>query len=132
MSARKDDTAKIPLDLLPFDALMAVGRVLAVGKSKYGAHNWRTSGGLAWSRLLGALLRHTFDWAMGQDLDPESGESHMAHAACCSLFLVSYVLGGLGVDDRLNSSKAVADTRHETDKQLVSQVNLPEWFSHLR
>jgi len=94
----KHDAGKPALHLLPFDALVEVSRVLAHGAGKYSAHNWR--GGMAWSRLLRAALGHLFAWAGGQDLDPESGLSHLAHAVCCVLFLISYAETSGGEDDR--------------------------------
>lgn len=86
--AQKYDDGKNALQLLPFLALEEVGKVLAFGAKKYGDHNWRQ--GMKWSRLLGAALRHIFAWARGETLDRESGLSHLAHAACCILFLLEY------------------------------------------
>lgn len=55
---------------------------------------------MAWSRMLGACLRHLFSWAKREEADPESGLSHLAHAACCVLFLIDYERRGAGQDDR--------------------------------
>jgi hypothetical protein len=104
--AVKFDSEKVPLDLLPFEALVEVGKVLNFGAKKYARHNWRK--GFHWSRLLGAALRHLFSWARGEDRDPETGLSHLAHAACTVLFLLSHELEGLGEDDRVNSVKPAA------------------------
>lgn len=97
-AAVKFDGGKTRLELLPFDALSEVADVLAFGAQKYGPHNW--CGGMQWSRLIGAALRHIFAWAMGQDKDPETGLSHLAHAGCCILFLLAYQRRGVGEDDR--------------------------------
>jgi hypothetical protein len=97
--AMKLDAGKTPLDLLPFESLIEIGKVLEFGKKKYAAHKWRE--GMAWSRLLGALLRHVFKWAMGNDIDPETGLHELAHAGCCVVFLLSYALTGKGTDDRV-------------------------------
>lgn len=97
-SGHKDDTGKLPLDLLPVDALETVAEVLRLGREKYGARNWEA--GMAWSRLYAALLRHLWSWWSGQDRDPESGQPHLAHVACCALFLLSYALRRAGADDR--------------------------------
>jgi hypothetical protein len=86
----KKDEGKNRLDLIPFEALEEVGKVLTFGAQKYADHNWR--GGLKWSRCLGAAFRHLFAWARGVDKDEETGLSHLAHAACCVLFLLSYTL----------------------------------------
>ena len=94
---RKSDTSKNPLDLLPVDALQAVGAVLQYGATKYEPRNWEK--GLSWSRVYGAILRHLFAWWRGEDRDPESGLTHLSHAACCLLFLLTYELRKTGKDD---------------------------------
>ena len=96
--ALKSDQGKIPLELLPFESLNEVGKVLAFGAEKYGRYNWRT--GMEWTRFIGAALRHIFAWMRGETNDPESGISHLAHAACGLLFLLAYELNNVGEDDR--------------------------------
>lgn len=95
---RKDDGEKARWDLLPFDALDAVADVLKYGAKKYAPRNWEK--GMARGRLVAAGMRHTTQWAMGHDVDPESGRHHLAHAACCSLMLLALVLRKHGTDDR--------------------------------
>lgn len=98
MEGLKFDEGKVRLDLLPFDALTEVAKVLTHGANKYGDRNWEK--GMKWGRLLGAALRHLFAWARREDLDPETGLSHLAHAACSVLFLLTYTLRGIDGDDR--------------------------------
>lgn len=101
--AQKFDDNKPPLDLIPYSALELEARVLAFGAKKYDAHNWRQ--GMDWSRLIGAALRHVNAFNAGEDLDPESGLSHLGHARCCLGFLIEYQKKGLGTDDRYNKDK---------------------------
>lgn len=103
LTAKKFDSEKPRVDLLPTRALLETSKVLAFGAEKYGENNWRE--GFKWSRLIGALLRHTFAFMRGEDVDEETGLSHMAHAACCVLFLLEHVLLGYGVDDRFIEAK---------------------------
>lgn len=98
--AVKADDGKPACDLLPPAALLAVAEVLSHGAAKYGRHNWRFAGGLAWSRLVAALLRHLLAWQRGEDKDGDSGLPHLAHAACCALMLCEYQATGGGTDDR--------------------------------
>lgn len=74
------------MDLLDPHAMEQLALVLGFGAKKYAAHNWRK--GLSKSRLIGAALRHLFAYLGGQDHDPETGLSHVAHAMCCCMFLL--------------------------------------------
>ena len=98
MEAMKFDGGKPPLGLIPRSALIAEANVLAFGARKYAKHNWR--GGMDWSRLIDAALRHITAFNDGEDADPETGISHLAHARCCLGFLIEYAEKGLGRDDR--------------------------------
>lgn len=93
-----DESTKIRYDLLPFEPLEDIARVLAFGASKYGENNWKR--GARWGRYFAALLRHLTAWWRGQDLDPETNLPHLAHAGCCLLFLMSYQQNKWGQDDR--------------------------------
>ena len=84
---RKDDAGKRRMDLLPPLAVEAVADVLTFGAAKYGPDNWRMVDGRHW-RYHAAALRHVFAWARGERSDPETGQHHLAHAACCLLFLL--------------------------------------------
>ena len=81
----KADQGKIPLDLLDPIALEGLAAVLQFGANKYAAHNWR--GGILYSRLIAALLRHIFAIIKGELIDEESGLPHIDHAQCCAMFL---------------------------------------------
>lgn len=93
MQADKADQGKTPWELLPMDALEEVAKVLGYGAEKYGKWNWTK--GMVASRLVGAACRHLLrEWWCGRKVDPETGLSHLAHAICCLLFLLSYELRG--------------------------------------
>jgi hypothetical protein len=84
---RKDDGGKPRWDLLPFAALEDVARVLEFGARKYAPDNWRKVEGWRW-RYTRAGFGHLAAFARGEKLDPESGLPHLAHAACCLLFIL--------------------------------------------
>lgn len=94
----KFDNGKPPMSLIDRHALEAIAQVLAFGANKYAAHNWRK--GIQYSRLLDAALRHLYAFADGEDLDPESGLSHVAHAGCCIVFLLGMIQDHPELDDR--------------------------------
>ncbi|MBS4019586.1 MAG: hypothetical protein KGZ68_15285 [Dechloromonas sp.] len=93
MSGVKFDQDKPRMDLLDAHAIEQLALVLSFGAQKYAAHNWRK--GLSKSRLIAAALRHIFAYLRGENTDPESGLSHVAHAMCCCMFL-------LGLEHRLD------------------------------
>ena len=83
----KHDEGKAPYDLLPWLSVAAVVRVLDFGARKYAPNGWRSVEG-AKGRYFAACMRHVLAWWRGEVDDPESGEPHLAHAACCILFLL--------------------------------------------
>jgi hypothetical protein len=96
--AMKFDDNKLPVNLLSSEALLQTAAVLKFGADKYHAHNWRD--GFAWSRPLAAAMRHIMAYNDGEDKDPESGLSHLAHAACCIMFLLEFEKTHPHLDDR--------------------------------
>lgn len=95
---QKFDSDKLRYELLPPELLEEVARVLTFGAHKYSARNWEL--GMAWSRPFAALMRHMWAWWRGEEKDPETGYSHLSHAACCIAFLLSYEARNVGTDDR--------------------------------
>lgn len=85
-------------DLIPFEALDEVARVYGMGAEKYDDWNWAK--GFAWSLSIGAAFRHMASYAAGEDLDPESGLPHPAHAVFHMLALITFRQHDLGTDDR--------------------------------
>lgn len=100
LEGKKFDQEKIRADLLPVDSLLEISKIFTFGAKKYGDRNWEK--GMNWSRIYGALLRHIFSWWLGEDKDPETKETHLAHAGCCIMFLLAYEKRGVGLDDRPN------------------------------
>lgn len=94
----KHDQDKVRMDLVPWDAVVEIAKILTFGARKYADRNWEK--GFNWSRVYGALMRHLTLWFQGQDTDNETGRSHLSHAGCCIFFLLAFVLRGVGVDDR--------------------------------
>lgn len=90
---------KCPLHLLPPSALSQTAWVMALGARKYGPWNWRENKVEAMT-YVGAILRHLNAWASGEDLDPESGYSHLAHiSAGCNIIMDASHVGNL-IDNR--------------------------------
>ncbi len=96
----KLDAGKPPMSLLDSYALEQIALVLAFGAGKYDRHNWR--GGIRFSRLIDAALRHLLVFNNGEDNDPESGLPHLAHAGCCIMFALWMSKHRGDLDDRFN------------------------------
>lgn len=95
----KHDSGKPRYELIPPEALEGTVRVLTFGARKYGDRNFER--GILYSRVFGAAMRHLWTWWRGEDNDPETGESHLHHAACCVMMLQTYTERSMkGFDDR--------------------------------
>lgn len=103
---RKDDSGKSPMHLIAPELLDLTAEVLAHGAEKYAPRNWEK--GMAWHRPFAALMRHMWAWWRGEERDPETGLSHLGHAACCLMFLIAYQDRGIGADDRPKLVKEAA------------------------
>jgi hypothetical protein len=87
MEGRKDDGGKLRYELLPMAPIDEVVRVLTFGAQKYADDNWRHVPD-GEDRYYAAAMRHLSAWRQGENIDPETGRSHLAHAACCLVFLM--------------------------------------------
>jgi hypothetical protein len=128
MSAIKHDKGKPRLELLSVPALNQIAGALAFGAGKYGDHNWRE--GFDWSRLYGAALRHLTAHMDGEDKDPESGLSHLAHLGCCVMFLLEHEARGLGKDDRYKATTKEDNIRYTVldnhGREVLSNLTLDD------
>lgn len=98
MSGTKHDAGKEPLDLIPYESMQEIAKVLAFGAKKYAPFNWTK--GIAYSRLLAAAMRHMHAYNSGIDKDEETGISHLGHAGCCIMFLLWMEKNRPDLDDR--------------------------------
>lgn len=56
--------------------------------------------GIAHTKIMDSILRHLTSWLCGEDTDPESKRSHLAHAMCCLNMLAYLVENKPELDDR--------------------------------
>jgi hypothetical protein len=87
----KYDGSKRRYSLLPWAAVRSVVDVLEYGARKYAPDNWRKVPD-ARRRYYDATMRHVDAWWAGELLDSESHLPHLAHAACCVIFLLAFEL----------------------------------------
>jgi hypothetical protein len=87
MQGVKYDSDKLDWSLVPVDSMEKVIEVLMFGAKKYAPGNWKKVED-AERRYYNAAMRHLTATQRGEELDPETGLAHLAHAACCLLFLL--------------------------------------------
>lgn len=93
MRGNKHDAGKPRWNLVPWLALEEIVVVLGLGADDYGVGNWMYVKD-ARERYFAACMRHLVAWHGGQVRDPKTGRHHLAHAACCLLFLLWFSLAG--------------------------------------
>ena len=96
--AVKNDLGKLRYDLVPINALEELTKVLTFGAKKYADRNWEK--GFEWGVVYAALMRHITAWWRGEDIDPESGLSHLSHAMCNIAFLIEFLNTHPEMDNR--------------------------------
>lgn len=89
---------KLRWDLIPPE-LEEIVEIYTMGAKKYAPRNWEK--GMSWMVCFASLMRHTWKWLRGEDLDEESGRPHMAHVAWNAIALVVYYRRQIGTDDRV-------------------------------
>jgi len=114
---KKYDDGKPRVDLVSSEFIEGMGVVRGFGAGKYGDWNW--ANGIKFSRNIAAALRHLLAFARGEDIDPESGESHLLHAACCLEHLYVNQLYTPEYDDRWKrpSKEATVQTKRTRDNE---------------
>ena len=90
---------KVSLSVLPAQVLMEIGLALMEGGRKYGVSNYRVAGVRA-SVYYDASMRHLMSWWEGQDIDPDSGLSHVTKAIAGLTVLRDSMLNDMCNDDR--------------------------------
>lgn len=93
-------------------SLLKLAEVAGYGAEKYSHLNYVR--GFDWSLSYNALQRHLMAFWGGEDLDPESGLPHLAHAAWHCMTLLTFVNRQRGTDDRMaRFLETLEDPKHE-------------------
>lgn len=95
---------KVPMSVVPSGVLMDLALAMLEGASKYGRHNYRVAGVRA-SVYYDAAIGHLMDWWEGDDIDADSGLSHVTKAMASLAVLRDAMLQGKLTDDRPPKSK---------------------------
>lgn len=95
---------KAPMSTVPANVLAEIGVAMLEGASKYGRHNYRAVG-VRGSVYYDGTMRHLMDWWEGEDIDPDSGMSHITKAITSLVVLRDAMIQGKFTDDRPPRSK---------------------------
>lgn len=90
---------KVPFTTVPMNVTAEIGLAMMEGALKYGRHNYRAIG-VRTSVYIDAALRHISAFWEGQDIDPDSGISHITKAMACLIVLRDSQMIGNEIDDR--------------------------------
>ena len=90
---------KAPMSTVPANVLAEIGVAMLEGASKYGRHNYRAVG-VRGSVYYDGVMRHLMAWWEGEDLDPDSGMSHVTKAITSLVVLRDAMMHGKFTDDR--------------------------------
>ena len=90
---------KVPLSCVSAPVLAELGIGMLEGARKYGRHNYRVSK-VRSSVYYDATMRHMMQWWEGEDIDPDSGLSHITKAIASLVVLRDAMIQEQLVDDR--------------------------------
>lgn len=106
MGAKKPDVS-----LIPPVALLEESRVFQLGAAKYGPYNWREKT-VSTRVYTAAALRHILAYQDGEDIDPESGQSHLSHARACLAIIID-----AKYNDKLNDNRPLPGKAGELSRR---------------
>jgi hypothetical protein len=90
---------KVPMSVVSATVIAEIAVGMLEGASKYGRHNYRHSGVRA-SVYYDAAMRHLMAWWEGEDIDPDSGMSHITKCLTTLVVLRDAQQHGMCTDDR--------------------------------
>lgn len=108
---------------IPVHPLAQVAKVYGYGEKKYARGNYLKGYPYSWGT--DALLRHIHAFRAGEDIDPESGIHHLAHAAFHLFGLMEFQHRGIGTDDRMYKEPEGGDV-HSTSRLAVPPMGDPD------
>lgn len=93
------------LSVIPTTSLLHLGEVMKLGAKKYGAFNWRETKVPA-ETYIDAAMRHLLSFQDGENADPESGMSHLAHVMACCAIIIDATENNMLDDDRPKAGRS--------------------------
>lgn len=112
---------KVPLEYLEPALEVPLAHVMKHGADKYGLRNYRDTP-CKISTYVGAIRRHTLAWQQGEDIDPDSGQPHLAHIAACCAVMLGAEEAGTRVDDRTEKFSTQLSDRVHADGDMDAKA----------
>lgn len=123
---------KVPMSTVSAPVLMEMGLAMLEGDRKYGRHNYRVIGVKA-SIYYDAAMRHLMAWWEGEDIDPDSGLSHITKALSCLAVLRDSMINEKFTDDRPPKVKDgwIQELNKKTSEVIERYPNGKDPHTHL-
>jgi len=117
--AKKDDTGKPKISLIPKVALWGMAQAFTYGANKYG--KWNYKNGMEYTRLADAAYRHLSQFMDGQNIDEESGNNHLFHALASIAMLADMQENHPEMDDRYKKEPIPLNAE---DNELMAKLEM--------
>lgn len=113
MDGLKHDSEKVDMTILPPSFLIETATALTYGSRKYDRYNFLRLEG-AGQRYAAAMMRHWVAWMSGEDIDPDSGLSHLSCASANLAMLIASDSHGIDIGSwRISSAQGPRVNRVE-------------------
>ena len=94
--------AKVSIHHIPPRVILEVAQAMMEGSKKYGIYNYRKAG-VHYSTYYSSTFRHLAAFFEGEDIDKDSGLSHVTKAIAGLVVLRDSMIEGNAIDDRPNN-----------------------------
>lgn len=81
----KEKDKKLRWDLLPWNTIESIVKVITKGAEKYGIDNWKTINN---NMFEAAMFRHFMEYKKGKHIDKQWNLPHLSHFVCNAIFLL--------------------------------------------
>ena len=111
---------KASMSVVPANVIMEIAVGMLEGGCKYGRHNYRAMG-VRSSVYYDATMRHLMAWWEGEDIDPDSGISHITKAIASLVVLRDAMMQDMVTDDRAPSAAPFMDDMNKKAAEIIDK-----------
>ena len=123
MRADRFNEGKPQWHQLHFKSLLPLVRVMEYGEKKYGKDNWKKGQDIP--SLCDCAMRHLTAFMDGEELDPESGVSHIGHImANCMMIVYNMDKNSNSFTGTLTEDYCMKNPKEAFDKWLKETYNI--------